>query len=93
MRYITSVERFGIQKGIQVGMEKGMQTGMKQGSLQQAREAVIQVLQVRFSQLPPFLTGKIQQIEQQEVLSELLKMAVIESLEVFEQRLNQLLLS
>jgi hypothetical protein len=102
VRYVTSVERLGMQKGMAEGLQQGLQKGMrqglrqgrqegiKQGSLQQAREAVIEVLRARFAPLPNSLLKKIQRIAQVEVLSQLLKKAaVVESLEAFEQQLQE----
>lgn len=91
MRYVTSVERFGIQKGMQQGMQQGIQKGIQKGVLLQSQEAIIEVLQVRFSTVPVQLIQQIRQIQHTESLSNLLKVAVIEPLDVFEKQLHQLL--
>jgi len=92
MKYLTSVERFALQKGLEQGIkegqEQGVKQGVKQGNLQQAQEAVITVLRVRFPRLPKKLVSQIKQIEQPTLLSELLKLAVVESLDSFKQHLN-----
>ena len=60
MPYVTSAERFGIRKGLQQGIEKGLQQGIEKG-LQQGiekgqviagREAVLELLEVRFGSVP-----------------------------------------
>jgi flagellar biosynthesis/type III secretory pathway protein FliH len=80
----------GMRQGLRQGLQQGRQEGIKQGSLQQAREAVIEVLRARFAPLPNSLLKKIQQIAQMAVLSQLLKKAaVVESLEAFEQQLQE----
>jgi hypothetical protein len=78
VRYVTSIERLGIQRGIQ------------QGILQTAREDVVKVLQIRFPQVPKQVINQINQVEDQEKLSQLLEVAVLShSLVEFEQHLNK----
>ncbi|BAP58141.1 hypothetical protein THII_3844 [Thioploca ingrica] len=77
MRYVTSIERHGIQKGLE------------QGLLQQAQEAVVKVLQVRFTQLPKQLIEQLQQVKDRDQLSQLLEQAVlVNSLQEFESLFN-----
>jgi flagellar biosynthesis/type III secretory pathway protein FliH len=77
MRYVTSFEQHGIQKGLE------------QGLLQQAQEAVVKVLQVRFTKLPKRLVKQIQQIKDRDQLSQLLEQAVlVNSLQEFESLFN-----
>ena len=73
MRFISSVEELGMEKG----MEKGM--------LADAREMVAEVLSTRFSQIPEKIVKAIATIEDRTILKELLKKAVLtRSLEQFE---------
>jgi hypothetical protein len=66
--YITSVERIARQEGI----------------IQQRREDIIEVLEVRFSELPSALVEKINQIEDPDLLKTLLREAItIDSLAAF----------
>ncbi len=82
MPYVTSVERIGIEKGIQ--------QGIRQGSLTEAREMVLQALKVRFGAVPPDVEMAIKQIEVNETLKELHSRAILcDSLETFEQQLTR----
>ena len=60
MPYVTSVERLARQEGV----------------LQQKREDVIEVLEVRFEELPDELVEKINQIEDLELLKTLLRQGI-----------------
>jgi hypothetical protein len=76
MQYVTSIERRGIQQGLQ------------QGLLQKSREAVTDVLKVRFPRVPKALLDQINALEDTLRLSTLLKDAAgSDSLATFEQRL------
>ncbi len=69
MRFISSVE--------ELGMEKGMPA--------EAREMVAEVLSTRFSQIPEKIVKAIAAIEDRKILKELHKKAVLtRSLEQFE---------
>jgi hypothetical protein len=71
--YITSVERIARQEGI------------SEGVIQQRREDVIEVLEVRFSELPSALVEKINQIEDIDLLKTLHREAItIDSLAAFQ---------
>jgi hypothetical protein len=74
MQYVTHIERRGIQQGL----------------LQKSREAVTEVLKVRFHRVPKTLIDQINALSDTLRLSALLKEAiVIDSLATFEQRLAQ----
>ncbi len=76
MQYVTSIERFGIEKGIQ------------QGALQNAQEYVIDTLKVRFKRLPKPVAKMIQGIDNNILLEKMHREAIsIDSLEAFKQRL------
>ncbi|MEI6262133.1 MAG: cytosolic protein, partial [Deltaproteobacteria bacterium] len=69
MRFISSIEELGIEKGM----------------LANAREMVAEVISTRFSQIPENILKAISTIEDQNILKELLKKAVLtRSLEQFE---------
>jgi hypothetical protein len=73
MKYVTTLERSGIQKGL----------------LQRSREAVLEILAVRFSEVPETLVAKVKTLEDVSWLSDLLKKAVlVTSLEEFAQLLG-----
>jgi flagellar biosynthesis/type III secretory pathway protein FliH len=56
MPYVTSAERFGIAKGLQEGIEKGLQQGiekgLQEGQVIAGRQAVLELLEVRFGSVP-----------------------------------------
>ncbi len=80
MTFITSIEEIGIEKGIQ------------QGILQKAREAVIEVLEIRFEDVPETLVEAINTLGDADILKTLHKQAVIvESIEQFTQDMDKLL--
>ena len=73
MPYVTSIERIGIQKGIE------------QGVLQNAQEDVIDVLEVRFHGIPESIVEAVNAIEDASALRALHREAVtVASLEEFE---------
>ncbi|NEQ81942.1 MAG: transposase, partial [Moorea sp. SIO2I5] len=68
------------------------QEGMEEGILQSSRENVLEVLQVRFEDLPRELVETINQIESVSVLKTLLRQGItIVSVEEFQGCLDQLL--
>jgi hypothetical protein len=72
MPYVTSFERLGHERGV------------AEGILQQRREDVIEVLEVRFGEVPSEITQKIDGIEDPEVLKTLHREAIaIGSMEQF----------
>lgn len=82
MPYITSIERLARQEGI------------NEGVLQKGREDVIDVLTIRFSDVPPDLAQMINQIQDASVLTTLHRQAItIDSFNEFQQFLNQLISS
>ena len=71
--YITSVERIARQEGI------------SEGVIQQRKQDIIEVLEVRFSELPSALVEKINQIEDIDLLKTLHREAItIDSLAAFQ---------
>jgi hypothetical protein len=77
MKYVTTLERSSIQKGL------------SQGILERSREAVLEILALRFAEIPETLVAKIKALEDVSWLSDLLKKAVlVTSLEEFAQLLG-----
>jgi len=73
MPYVTSVER--------IGMEKGMEKGF--------REMVLEALDERFGEVPSFVSNTVDQIENIDVLKSLHRRAIrCISPEEFKQALN-----
>jgi hypothetical protein len=68
VRYVTSVERIGIERGMQKGMQQGVQLGLLQGE----QNILLRLLTKRFGILTEQLQTKIKQanLEQLEVWSD-----------------------
>jgi len=62
--YITNFERLAIEKGKQIGM------------LRSARELLMDALEEKFSAVPKEVQGRLQEIEEREVLRNLLKQSI-----------------
>lgn len=78
MRYVTSIERQAIQRGIEQSIEQGL--------LQMARTNVIEVLHLRFQSVPQDLLDRLQTITDPDHLKNLLGQAVmVGSVEEFER--------
>ena len=97
MRYVTTFERGGIEKGIklgiQQGIEQGIQQGIQQGAIQTQRENVLGALQLRFQNvsLPPFVVQQVNSIDDATLLKKLFNLSLlVESLVKFEQELARL---
>ena len=97
MPYITSVERIGmekgmqqgVEKGMQQGMEKGMQQGMEKGLQQGMQQMVLDALDERFGELPDTVSDAIRQIQDQDQLRLLHRLVMrSESLAEFQASLN-----
>ncbi|WP_324635124.1 transposase [Phormidium sp. CCY1219] len=70
-------------------MEAGRQEGRQEGMLQTAREAVLEVLTVRFNSVPSELRARVNQITDIPTLKQLLQQAIsIASIAEFEQLLD-----
>ena len=53
----------GLQEGRQEGREEGRQEGREEGSLAQARESVIEALEIRFGEVQPELVERINALD------------------------------
>ncbi|WP_199303010.1 transposase [Oscillatoria sp. FACHB-1406] len=81
MPYITSVERFGI--------EKGRQEGLQEGQITKGQRDILRILEVRFEEIPAQLRERVGAVKDLEVLEMLLVQAVTtQSLDVFESVLS-----
>ena len=79
MPYVTSWER--------IAMEKGLEQGLQQGRLEDAREMVLEALEIRFGELSPDLEKGIMDIGDREELRRLLRLAVqAESVRAFREQ-------
>jgi hypothetical protein len=89
MSYITSVERIAVEKG----REEGLEQGLEQGMLQKAREMVIEVLKIRFEDVPQKLIETIDGATDSAMLTILHRQAItVESVAKFEEILKHLLI-
>ena len=99
MRYVTSHERHGFEKGgVQQGIEQGLQQGMQQGlqqgrdiaHIEQSRVDLLEVLQTRFATIPGETVMALDTIKYPSVLTALLKQAVLaNSMEDFDRALRK----
>jgi len=79
MPYVTSIERFGIEKG------------RKEGILQHSRKSVLDVLRTRFKRVPQPLTKMVQAFDDSKLLTKLHQEAILaDSLESFKKRVEKL---
>ena len=73
------------------GMERGMERGKEIGTLQNARDYIKAVLQVRFGEVSFGIDSSLEQVSDLSVLDELLKLAVtVDSLEDFQQSIGRI---
>ena len=91
MPYVTSVERLarqeGQQEGRQEGRQEGQQEGRQEGQQEASRENTIEVLQLRFGEVPEDLLQAIARIDDLARLKMLHRQAIVSnSLEEFRQR-------
>jgi len=78
----------GRQKGRQEGLEKGLEEGLEKGILQNAREAIIDVLDTRFGQVPDSVREQVNVLCGEQNLKDLHRRAILTpSLEEFEAAL------
>lgn len=81
MKDVTTIERRAIERGLTQSIE--------QGSIQTLRELLIDVLQLRFQQLPDELLVTLSQLSDLSRLKQLHRQAIIAgSLEEFEHRIE-----
>ena len=72
------------------GEQRGKQIGLEIGSLQTARESVLDILNVRFGEVPEKLTEAISELEDLLLLKKLQRPAIlVESVEAFQQFLSE----
>ena len=82
---VTVYEERGIQKGIQKGMQKGMQKGiqkgiqkgLQKGSITTAQSDVIEVLEVKFGNVPYPIKEKILYCDDLQKLKQALRTAIL----------------
>lgn len=79
MRYVTTHERFGFERGLKQGIQEGFQQGLQQGKefwrMEDLRETILDVLRERFAVLPDDVTLAISAISQLPALKGILRCA------------------
>ena len=72
------------------GVEKGIEKGIEKGRIEKAREAVFEVLEVRFDVVPLNIVKRIRSLDEVRVLEMLHRKAVqVESIEAFQELLHK----
>ena len=66
----------GVEQGIAQGVEQGIEQGKAEGRLEGKREAVLQLLQLQFQEVPEPIAQRIAAIENVSALDTLLKQAM-----------------
>jgi len=88
MPYVDTLTRMslqeGRQKGRKEGLQEGRQEGREEGSLVQARESVIEALEIRFGEVSNDLRERINAFQDLRTLKSQLRRAItVSSLEQF----------
>ena len=68
MKYITSAERIGIQKGMQQGIKEGVVKGLQQGMEKGKRAILLRQLQRKFGSIPAHCQKRIEKAHAEELL-------------------------
>lgn len=85
MPYMTYIERKGKEEGRREGRREGRTIGLQQGAVQEARQALINILSARFGRQANSLRPRIKAIQDLQLLRRLQKQAAIaENLTDFE---------
>jgi len=88
MPHITLFEELALKEGLEKGLEKGLVEGRQEGLVQNAREAILDVLDTRFGQVPDSLRERVNAIGGERNLKDLHRRAILTpSLEAFQAAL------
>ncbi|AFY84031.1 hypothetical protein [Oscillatoria acuminata] len=70
-------------------MEQGLEQGLQRGTLQTQRENILELLQVRFGEVPPSVVEAVNRLEEIPTLKQLHRQTIsVGSIAEFEQLLN-----
>ena len=84
MPYVDTLTRMSLQEGRKEGLQEGRQEGREEGSLVQARESVIEALEIRFGEVSNDLRERINAFQDLRTLKAQLRRAItVPSLEQF----------
>jgi len=82
MPYLSSIERWGLEKGLEQGLEQGLKQGLKQGleegRLEEIQHSIATSLQVKFGAPGKRLASKLRKINDLEQLRSLFQ-AILEA--------------
>lgn len=86
MRYVTTIERWAENRGI----EQGIEQGLEQGEAKATRERIMETLEVRFHYLPESIVAHLKEVSDITLLKALFKLSLTAvSLETFTEQLTQ----
>jgi predicted transposase YdaD len=84
MPYVDTLTRMSREEGRQKGRKEGLQEGRQEGSLTQARESVIEALEIRFGEVSNDLRERINAFQDLRTLKSQLRRAItVPSLDQF----------
>ena len=84
MPYVDTLTRMSLQEGRKVGLKEGRTEGRQEGSLAQARESVIEALEIRFGEISADLRERINALDNLRTLKAQLRRAItVPSLDQF----------
>jgi flagellar biosynthesis/type III secretory pathway protein FliH len=63
MRYVTSLERMAMERGLQQGLQQGAQQGLRNGMVQTLRRQLVR----RFGVLPEWVLTKLAEASQEDL--------------------------
>jgi predicted transposase/invertase (TIGR01784 family) len=80
----------GLEQGLQKGREQGLEQGLEQGQLEDARDSILDNLEVRFGIVPQDIVKELKSIDEIAVLRQLRKKAiVVEGIEEFREMVRK----
>jgi flagellar biosynthesis/type III secretory pathway protein FliH len=77
MPHITLFEELALKEGLEKGIQKGIQKGLEKGILQKAREAILDVLDTRFGEVPDAVRERVNALCSEPTLKELHRRAIL----------------
>ncbi|WP_297887991.1 flagellar biosynthesis/type III secretory pathway protein [Sulfurihydrogenibium sp.] len=66
----------GIKQGLEKGIKQGLEKGIKQGKIISMQNSIIIILEEKFGNIPKSLEDKIKSINEEEILTNLMKMVL-----------------
>ena len=93
MPFISPMEELireeALEQGLEQGLQRGLEQGLERGTLQTQRENILELLQVRFGEVPQSVVEAVNRLEEITTLKQLLRQTIsVGSIAEFEQLLN-----